>query len=1113
MRSIGVKLTADTSGYISGLARAGMATKDFTSQMDKAAKTGHLDRVADQAAKFGLVGVAAFGLVVKSAAEFDKQMSAVSAATHANTQDMAALRAAALAAGKDTQYSATEAAKGITELSKAGVSTADVLGGGLKGALSLAAAGQLDVGEAAETAASAMTQFKLKGDQVPHVADLLAAAAGKAQGSVHDLGFALSQSGLVASQMGLSIEDATGTLAAFASAGLLGSDAGTSFKTMMLALQNPVGKTAELMKSLGISAYDASGNFVGIAKFAGVLQDKLKDLTPQMRQQALAQMFGNDAVRAGTVLYDQGAKGIQSWIDKTNDAGYAASTAAKLTDNLAGDLERLKGSLETLAISSGSGAAGGLRTLTQAANGAVNAFLSLPAGLQSAAVQIAGVSGGLLLTAAGFIKARKASREFIDEIRAIGPMGVSAADGIGKIAGVAGRLGLVGIAVTGAFMGFKAFGDWVEKKHAPVKADIDKLTASIKDFAATGQVTGELASKYGVNLQKIGQAVTGVTKGMADLKQAQADVASGLSDPSVYANVDFVNPQFKQQITDLDKALTELVKGGGASQARIFLQQLAASGQISADKFQQLTGMLPSYAQAAQGAATANSGLSKGFGSAAANAQTLTGSLDSATAAGQTLTDTWNQLHGALLSTDKGMLQAAQAIDAVKQSFKENGKAIDGNSEKALKNRIAVGEAAKAAVAAAQAKYEETGSVADANDVYDLYIAQLRKTLGQSKLTKGQVDTLIGSYAKMPPSVATSIKQPGMPQSRAAVVDYQKQIDKVAKQISTHVSVTGDAAAYAKLQRLLVAQQAAQKGITISAASSAFNKNAKGFSGGGYTGPGAKHEPAGVVHAGEYVFNAQATSKLGVGRLDQMHKSAQMPGYDGGGMVMPFPVNAANTKVISMAEAMSKVIAPMGNWPSSPSAQRGDSGVWRSIVALINSTGPMSGHFGNAYRAGDPLWHGSGRAVDWMGFNQDRLATFLAARRPLELIHRTASRDYAYTRGVNKGSFNEGLMNAHRNHVHIAMANGGMINEPVFGVGASGKTYSIAENGPERVLPTYASGSVSHGGSGGGGNTYQITINPTPLAHPRDIGRAVVGAIQVYEQGSGRTWRTGRNAT
>ena len=107
-------------------------------------------------------------------------------------------------------------------MAKAGVSTKDILGGGLKGALSLAAAGSLDVAEAAEISASALTQFKLSGDKIPHLADLLAAGAGKAQGSVQDLGAALNQSGLVAASTGLSIEETTGVLAAFASAGVDG---------------------------------------------------------------------------------------------------------------------------------------------------------------------------------------------------------------------------------------------------------------------------------------------------------------------------------------------------------------------------------------------------------------------------------------------------------------------------------------------------------------------------------------------------------------------------------------------------------------------------------------------------------------------------------------------------------------------------------------------------------------------------------------------------------------------------------------------------------------------------------------------------------------------------
>ena len=96
---------------------------------------------------------------------------------------MESLRQLAITLGKDTQFSATEAAQGVTELAKAGVEAGDIMGGGLKGALDLAAAGQLDVAEAAETAATAMTMFKLSGKDVPHIADLLAAGADRWRGA------------------------------------------------------------------------------------------------------------------------------------------------------------------------------------------------------------------------------------------------------------------------------------------------------------------------------------------------------------------------------------------------------------------------------------------------------------------------------------------------------------------------------------------------------------------------------------------------------------------------------------------------------------------------------------------------------------------------------------------------------------------------------------------------------------------------------------------------------------------------------------------------------------------------------------------------------------------
>ncbi len=57
-----------------------------------------------------------------------------------------------------------------------------------------------------------------------------------------------------------------------------------------------------------------------------------------------------------------------------------------------------------------------------------------------------------------------------------------------------------------------------------------------------------------------------------------------------------------------------------------------------------------------------------------------------------------------------------------------------------------------------------------------------------------------------------------------------------------------------------------------------------GFAEGGYTGPGGKNQPAGIVHAGEYVINAEATRKLGLDFLDRLN------GYADGGYVGLPPV-------------------------------------------------------------------------------------------------------------------------------------------------------------------------------------------------------------------------------
>lgn len=367
LRDVLITLRLNDSQFRARIAAASAQTKAFAAETTAAGTKGAsgLGLLSSRYTTLGL-GAAAVGLqMVRSAATFEQAMANVNATGAATGRELGLLREQALDFGRTTTYSATEAAGGIEALLKAGLSARDVMGkkGGLAASLSLAAASNLDVAGASEAVSIALQQFNLDGQQAAHVSDLLAAGAGKSVGEVSDLSMALNQSGLVARSAGLSIEETVGTLSQFAAAGLIGSDAGTSFKTMLQRLANPTKEAAALINELNISAYDSQGNFIGMTNYAGKLQDALAGMSQEQRQATLATIFGSDAVRAATVLFEGGAKGSAKWTKAVDDAGYAADVAGKKTDTLAGDLDKLKNSWD--ALSQGSDGASGLRPLIQ----------------------------------------------------------------------------------------------------------------------------------------------------------------------------------------------------------------------------------------------------------------------------------------------------------------------------------------------------------------------------------------------------------------------------------------------------------------------------------------------------------------------------------------------------------------------------------------------------------------------------------------------------------------------------------------------------------------------------------------------------------------------------
>lgn len=392
-KNIVIRLMADTASYEAAMTRAGSTARTVASGMEN---TGRKSALITSGLTAAGLAAAAFGAAsIKMAADFDQQMSTVQANTGATGAELDQLRQAAIEAGASTVYSASESADAINDLGKAGMSVTDILSGGLTGALNLAASDGMAVGDAAEYMANALSMFHLSGSQASQVADTLAAGAGKAVGNVSDFGEALNNCGAQANSFGMSIQETTGVLSLFAQNGTIGAEAGTQLNSMLMKLAAPSNDAAATMKELDISAYDASGNFVGMANFAGQLQKAEKNLTQEQRNQANATIFGSYAIKAANYLYDAGEKGVRNWTKAVSESGYAAEQAAAKNNNLKGDLENLSGSMESLMISIGEGAQGPLRKLVQGLDTLVDSFASLPAGAQQTIIVMAALGGVL----------------------------------------------------------------------------------------------------------------------------------------------------------------------------------------------------------------------------------------------------------------------------------------------------------------------------------------------------------------------------------------------------------------------------------------------------------------------------------------------------------------------------------------------------------------------------------------------------------------------------------------------------------------------------------------------------------------------------------------------
>lgn len=345
------------------------------------------------------VGVAG----LKVATDFEKAMSSVKAITGATGEEFELLREKAIDLGATTAFSSGEVAEAMTEMGKAGWSTQQILDG-MGGVLDATAASGESLGSVATIVADSITGFGLAASDSARVADLLTQAANSGTIGITDLGESYKYIAPLAQSMGLSIEDVTTAISAMSMAGIKGSQAGTSLRTVLTNMAKPTDTVASAMENLGITITNSDGTFKSLDQIITTMRSSFSGLTDDQKAYYATALAGKEGMSGLLSLLNLTQEEYDELSASMNNCtGVAGETAAVMQDNLQSKVEQLGGALESLAIKMADYVIPFITKLVEGLTSLVDGFTNLNPFVQQVVLIIGGIvaAAGPLLVIVG----------------------------------------------------------------------------------------------------------------------------------------------------------------------------------------------------------------------------------------------------------------------------------------------------------------------------------------------------------------------------------------------------------------------------------------------------------------------------------------------------------------------------------------------------------------------------------------------------------------------------------------------------------------------------------------------------------------------------------------
>ena len=283
---------------------------------------------------FAAVKVGQFmGDAVNTYSSFEQAMATTAATANASQADYERLEQAALAMGKATTKTATESAEALGYMALAGWSVDDSLEA-LEPVLRLSEATQMDLARCSDLTTDSMSALGLSVDSLGEYLDICTAANNNANTTAEALMEAFIGCGGAAKTVGADLTDMATALGVLANNGTKGSEAGTALNAMLVRISSK-DTAIKAMHELGVSAFDASGEFIGLNEVLVQLSDAMSGLTTEQQTAYMSDIAGTHYYTEMSYLLDSVKK--------------SADGSASAWDTLSTSLENSDGALEKMA--------------------------------------------------------------------------------------------------------------------------------------------------------------------------------------------------------------------------------------------------------------------------------------------------------------------------------------------------------------------------------------------------------------------------------------------------------------------------------------------------------------------------------------------------------------------------------------------------------------------------------------------------------------------------------------------------------------------------------------------------------------------------------------------